>query len=257
MTRPKSISKSNYFRLMMPFLLLFDDSSEENKEWLMSTYNNEQVIRSLGLASFILYMESVSFAGQGVTQELNEIINRADTAALDAFLDEDKGKKEPTHYNRFLEKLVFKLLPFHDAIDYEIGDDVDGDYEDTRFMLDYAADFLYPIIQKRYTKDFYPASMDLLPAARKEIPQLIDGYETYLSELTNASKRKICDRIEKEHGVANVRQEFDRYDRYFRSLTHGTNMKIPDDYQKDFSIPDIVKIEFLKRAFALAESLKA
>jgi len=61
---------------------------------------------------------------------------------------------------------------------------------------------------------------------------LIEGYGTYLDEIKEKTKRKVCENIEKELKLSNVRQDYDGYDNYFTDLENYVNIK----YNKDFRV---------------------
>ena len=103
-------------------------------------------------------------------------------------------------------------------------------------------DFLFSYYKKKvYPKrrwiwkhkiNFPPISESL----KREIPLLIEGYEKYLSLVSEGkmSKKYICDKIEDEFGksvvkAVNVRQEFHRYDSHFERLENYVNNKLEND----------------------------
>jgi len=259
MTRPKTISKSNYFKYLIPEVLY----TSNIPQLITSKYKNDQVMEFLWIGSVLQRTEVLSNYGIGTSQRLGRIIEKLDNKKLERLLEEDKEKSVPTNYYSLLEliaHLTLKYVPDVEAIVemYNLeGESSDTELDDIRFVLGYAYENVLPAIEKKYSKGYKVREFSINKNFKDEVPSLIKGYKQYLKLLNTKKlpKREACRQVEKATGMVNIRGEFHKYDRYFDEMSTIAAKILSNEFPDGFHIEDDIRVKLLSTAYDLALSL--
>lgn len=227
MARPVKISKTNFFIILMG-TTLFDESI---KNELLNQYS-QTVLNELEEYACNSHIDYTKHRILSDFSKIGILIKDGNYKGLTNFLNQDKNRRFPISKLGILE--VFVHMIHWSKID-----------RDTL-----AKNHIYP---SSYTKPFYNFVFKNIETVRspnivfekisvdleKEISTLILGYEIYLKEIRKKKKSKlaICNEIEQNINVVNVRQEFDRYDKYYLGFKHYSKNRI--------ELPDNIKIFIL------------
>lgn len=226
MARKLSISKSNYFKIGGLFALATKES-----DW-KTTYGEDgyqKLFEFIGTNSFALVQRSPDYKKQRWFDRFKQEPN---AEALQKVLTSEKkteiGKGERT-------SLEMSANVFYEILnDIHEGEDLNSLLSKRPWievLLKFYGENFYDSYDK-YIRSVDPTWYEPTREFISEVSLLIEGYGTYLDEIKENPKRKVCENIEKELKVSNIRQDYDTYDKYFSELEDYVNIK----YNKNFRI---------------------
>jgi len=221
MARKLSISKSNYFKInCLNTLDLFDTKDQEKYTKVLLFFTD---------VIFSLLEKDKNFL------ETNFFRNFIEDPKVEDLKNKEKDKTHISIKNGEYQILKLSTILFY----YTIGKLIKGDSINKIYKDEPSREIIYNYYQEHFQYKILDYLNPLMPILRQptkefisEVLLLIEGYGTYLDEIKEKTKRKVCENIEKELKLSNVRQDYDGYDNYFTDLENYVNIK----YNKDFRV---------------------